>query len=170
VDEEEWGRGFLESVDALDADQIEQACETAYANARDLLEEADLLRAKDRCARAYFLAHIACEELGKLPILTTVAVSQQLGHEVDWVRIDRVLRSHGGKIKQVLFMDSIVGQEGLERGKESYEADLKRMRGYTDMKKRKPVLGVHGRRLLASAGGRPLRLLRLVPRARGRTP
>jgi hypothetical protein len=52
VDEEEWGKGFLESVDSLDADQIEQACEAAYANAVDLLEEADLLWVNDRCARA----------------------------------------------------------------------------------------------------------------------
>jgi hypothetical protein len=52
-------RGFLESVDSLDADQIEQACEAAFANAVDLLEEAELLRANDHCARAYFLALIA---------------------------------------------------------------------------------------------------------------
>lgn len=129
-----WERGFLEPIKALTPDQIEQACEAAYANAVDLLEEADLLRANDRCARAYFLTHIACEELGKLPILTAAAVSEQIGHEVDWRRIDRVLRTHSNKIKQVLFMDSIVGHERLERGEESYEADVKRMRTYMDMK------------------------------------
>jgi AbiV family abortive infection protein len=85
-------------------------------------------------ARAYFLAHIACEELGKLPILTTAAVAQRLGHDVDWRRIDRVLRSHRSKIKQILFIDSVVGGQGVAEGKAAYEADLKRMRLYIDMK------------------------------------
>jgi AbiV family abortive infection protein len=126
--------GLLEPIGELSDDQIGAACEAAHQNAVDLLEEADILRSQDRCARAYFLAHIACEEVGKLPILITAAVSRKMGHEVDWVRIDRVLRSHEGKIKQVLFMDSIVGQKGLKEGKAEYEADLRRLRGYTDLK------------------------------------
>lgn len=120
-----WEKGFLEPLGELTVEQIEQACEAALANAVDLLLEADLLRANDRCARAYFLAHIACEELGKLPILTTAAVSRHLGHDVDWKRIDRVLRDHAG---------SIVGGEGLAAGKAAYEADVARMRAYTDTK------------------------------------
>lgn len=126
--------GFLEPLGPLTPEQIEQACEAALANAVDLLEEGDLLRANNRCARAYFLAHIACEELGKLPILTTAAVSQHIGHDVDWKRIDRVLRDHAEKIKKVLFMDSIVGGEGLAAGAAAYEADVARMRVYTDAK------------------------------------
>jgi AbiV family abortive infection protein len=107
--ERPWERGFLEPATELTPQRIEQACEAAFANAADLLDEAEILRANARCSRAYFLAHIACEELGKLPILTTAAVAQHLGHDVDWRRIDRVLRDHASKIKQVLFMDSIVG-------------------------------------------------------------
>jgi AbiV family abortive infection protein len=76
----------------------------------------------------------ACEELGKLPILTTAAASQHIGHDVDWKRIDRVLRDHAEKIKKVLFMDSIVGGEGLAAGAAAYEADVARMRAYTDTK------------------------------------
>jgi AbiV family abortive infection protein len=129
-----WEQGFLDRAAALTPEQIEDACRSAFANAVDLLEEADILRSTERCARAYFLTHIACEELGKLPILTTAAVAQQLGHDVDWRRIDRVLRSHDSKIKQVLFIDSVVGGQGLADGKAAYEADLKRMRLYTDMK------------------------------------
>jgi AbiV family abortive infection protein len=98
------------------------------------LQEADILRAHERCARAYFLTHIACEELGKLPILTTAAVAQHLGHEVNWRRIDRVLRDHAGKVKQVLFMDSLVGEAGVAEGAAAYEADVKRMRTYMDAK------------------------------------
>ena len=129
-----WEQGFLDPVAELTSEQIEEACEAAFGNAVDLLDEADILRSNERCARAYFLTHIACEELGKLPILTTAAVAHRLGHDVDWRRIDRVLRSHSSKIKQVLFIDSIVGGQGLAEGKAAYEADLKRMRLYIDMK------------------------------------
>jgi AbiV family abortive infection protein len=129
-----WAQGFLEPLENLTDEQIQAACEAAFANAVHLLEEADILRASDRCARAYFLAHIACEELGKLPVLVTAAVSRRMGHEVDWRRIDRVLRSHGSKWKQVLFMDSVVGQEGVVEGEKSYQEDIARLRGYLDLK------------------------------------
>jgi AbiV family abortive infection protein len=80
------------------------------------------------------LAHIACEEVGKIPILITAAVSERAGYPVDWGRIDRVLRSHTDKIAQVLFMDSIVGDQGLAQGEAEYQNNLKRMRSYTDAK------------------------------------
>jgi hypothetical protein len=74
-------------------------------------------------ARAYFLAHIACEELGKLPILAHLAVALKLGNAVDWKRVDRQLRSHDEKIKRVLFMDSIVTGGTMHEGREGYEED-----------------------------------------------
>jgi AbiV family abortive infection protein len=126
--------GFLEPISGLTPSQVEQAAEMAVANAFELLDEADLLRANERNARAYFLAQIACEEVGKVPILITAAVSGHLGFDVDWRRIDQVLRTHTIKIAQVLFMDSIVGGEGVAAGAAAYEADLRRMRGYTDLK------------------------------------
>jgi AbiV family abortive infection protein len=127
-------KGFLEPIADLSHEQIEEACEKAVGNAKDLLEEADILRSAGRCARAYFLAHIACEELGKIPIFVATAVSETVGLPVNWDRIDKVLRSHTTKIAQVLFMDSIVGDKGLAEGEAAYEADLKRMRSYTDTK------------------------------------
>ncbi len=126
--------GFLDAVIDLTLDQIEEACEAAFENAGALLEEADLMRSQKRCARAYYLAHIACEELGKLPILTALAVSVWMKADIDWAKIDRALRSHGYKIKQVLFMDSLQGESGLRAGTEAYDADVKRLRMYTDMK------------------------------------
>jgi AbiV family abortive infection protein len=128
------GAGFLEPIVGLTPSQVEHAAEAAVANAWELLDEADLLRANERNARAYFLAEIACEEVGKVPILITAAVSDRLGFGADWRRIDRVLRTHTSKIAQVLFMDSIVGGEGLAAGEAAYKADLARMRTYTDLK------------------------------------
>jgi AbiV family abortive infection protein len=134
VDESALGRGSLEPINALTLDQIEDACEAAFENARALLEEADLLRAQQRCARAYYLAHIACEEIGKLPILTALAVSVWINAPIDWTRIDRALRSHETKIKQVLFMDSLHQGRSIKEQDELYEEDVKRLRAYTDLK------------------------------------
>jgi AbiV family abortive infection protein len=100
----------------------------------DLLAEADILREHGRCARAYFLAHVACEELGKLPILITAAVADHMGRGVNWRRIDHALRSHEVKIKQALFMDSLHGGGGMAQGKADYEADVRRMKAYLDFK------------------------------------
>jgi AbiV family abortive infection protein len=134
VDDRSLERGFLEPITDLTLPQIESACEAAFENAAALLEEADLLRSHERCARAYYLAHIACEELGKLPILTALAVSVWTGAEVNWKKVDRALRSHESKIKQVLFMDSLQGNASWREGTEAYEQDLRRMRTYTDLK------------------------------------
>jgi AbiV family abortive infection protein len=126
--------GFLQPIGHLTPEQIEQACQAAFANAKDLLDEATLLRESGRCARAFFLAHIACEELGKLPILAAAALGGRFGGPVSWRQIDRALRSHKSKIAQALFMDSIVGDQSLATGKADYEADLRRLPLYTDLK------------------------------------
>jgi AbiV family abortive infection protein len=114
--------------------QIDQASEAAFANAVALLEEADMLRREGRCARAYFLTHICCEELGKLPILAALAVRLRMKFAVDWKKVDHALRSHEDKIKQVLFMDSLHGEASLRDGATAYDEDVKMMRMHTDLK------------------------------------
>lgn len=127
-------RGFLEPIKDLTISQLGDACEAAFGNAVELFEESEFLYERGRCARAYYLAHIACEELGKLPILTSVATAIRLNMDIDWTRIDRALRSHEAKIKQVLFMDSLHVSGGLDEGVQAYEEDVARMRFYTDVK------------------------------------
>jgi AbiV family abortive infection protein len=126
--------GFLQPVGNLTLPQIQEACEAAYGNAVALLEEAAILRSHERCARALYLAHVACEELGKLPILCALAVSVHMGHEIDWKRIDRALRSHEAKFKQVLFEDSLHVPGDWAAGLEAYEKDLELLRAYLDVK------------------------------------
>lgn len=126
---------FLEPIPPLSPREVEEACEVALANAKDLLAEAELLYEHEMCARAFLLAHIACEEVGKLPVLIYAAVGERIGHEVDWKRIDRVLRSHSAKMKQVLFMDSLRHAPGdIRAQEESYRDDLERLPVYNDFK------------------------------------
>lgn len=134
TNERRWSEGFLGKTEELTDKQIEAACEAAFKNAEDLLDEADILRSRDKCARAYFLAHIACEELGKLPILTTAAMSRRRGSEVNWKKIDEFLRSHRRKIQRVLFVDALMSQRNLRDGTELYQEDLDRLPTYLDVK------------------------------------
>lgn len=134
MDKSSWTSGFLRPVADLTYDDAWNACEAALANASDLLDEADILRAHERCARAYFLVHIVCEELGKLPIITAAAMSMQLGIDVDWRHVDRQLRSHGAKTAHALFMDSVVGGGSMAEQNAAYAHDVSGMRTYTDMK------------------------------------
>jgi len=121
-------------MEPLTLEQIETAIFEAMANARELLEEARLLRADERCARAYFLAHIACEEVAKLPTLTSAAVRLQLGDEPDWNRIDRTLRSHRAKIRAFLLMDSVHGTGDDAERAAAFEEDLERIPTYNSIK------------------------------------
>jgi AbiV family abortive infection protein len=70
------------------------------ANAFELLEDARLLRRSGRISRAYALAYMACEEVGKLPILLGVATKLALGVPVDWKQTKKRFHSHSSKASQ----------------------------------------------------------------------
>jgi AbiV family abortive infection protein len=70
-------------------------------NARELLEEADILAEKGRKARAYFLLQTACEELGKFAMLE-IGVRRLLnGRPPKWKRFWQRFRSHDSKSAQL---------------------------------------------------------------------
>ncbi len=86
--------------------EIDVACQKVLANARALLDESDILHERKRFARAYFLGHIAGEELAKLDLLVSVAVGVLRSYEIDWAKFDAEFRSHRAKIK-LLFGDAL---------------------------------------------------------------
>lgn len=71
-----------------------------------MLDEADILHEQLRFARAYFLGHIAGEELAKLDLLVSMAVGVARGYKLDWGKFDESFRSHRQKIK-LLFGDAL---------------------------------------------------------------
>jgi AbiV family abortive infection protein len=94
-------------------------------NAGDLLDEADLLLSRGHYARTYFLAHIACEEMAKAPMLFRVASELALDLPQDWRKIDRRLRNHRDKIRNVLTMDYFMSEiRPDDSDYHKYEADL----------------------------------------------
>jgi AbiV family abortive infection protein len=78
--------------------QIENGIQKIIQNARELVEESELLFNHGRYARAYTLAHLACEELAKVPMLTTAAVALTTGQSFEWDDLNRHFSNHQAKI------------------------------------------------------------------------
>ena len=74
-------------------------------NARELLEEAELLFNNRHFARAFTLAHLASEEIAKIPSLIEAAIDLSKGKIPNWEDAD--LRKHPQKIKRGLNMEII---------------------------------------------------------------
>jgi len=105
----------------LSIDQIEEARSKVLQNATELIEESELLLANDRFARAYSLAHLACEEMAKIPMLVRAATDKIQRRTVDWKKLDRRLRNHTEKITGILYIDYLVDPD-VENDK-----DIKRL-------------------------------------------
>ena len=122
---------------SLSVNQIEKARVTVLENARELVEEAELLLANNRFARAYSLAHLACEELAKIPMLVRAGAYTSRGLDVDRTKLDKRIRSHTSKLRLILLMDFLHDSEveddaDIRRLKE----DLQRIPHYNDLKNR----------------------------------
>jgi AbiV family abortive infection protein len=95
------------------------------ANAGELLDEPELLLENEHNARAYFLAHIACEEMAKSPMLYRVACELALDLAPDWRKLDRRPRDHQDKIRNVLTMDYFQSEiRADDSDPKDYEEDL----------------------------------------------
>jgi len=92
-------------VNPISVEQIEEARLKILANAQSLLVEAELLFQHHHLARTYTLAHLACEELAKLPMLVTIGKKLVLGYAVDWKKLNRRFRNHSAKINNLHTLD-----------------------------------------------------------------
>jgi AbiV family abortive infection protein len=85
--------------------EIIEARKKILSNAEALLDEGRILSDHQRYPRAFALAHLACEELAKLPVLNTAALELLTGKKTDWQKIGRRLRSHKDKLTLTAGMD-----------------------------------------------------------------
>ena len=85
--------------------EIDLAREKVFENAQALVEDAEILFSNHRYARAYALAHLACEELAKLPMLVTAGLELACGRRVDWKKLDKRFRSHSEKWHNLHIVD-----------------------------------------------------------------
>jgi AbiV family abortive infection protein len=90
-----------------DAQRLLLGCQAVFENALELAEEAGLLLAHSHYPRAYFLSHIASEELGKVPFLLCAAEDFERGVAVDWKRLRRHLERHRAKLAALTHIDDV---------------------------------------------------------------
>lgn len=74
-------------------------------NATDLVDDAELLFAAGRHARALFLSQIATEELGKYALIVSSAISAVHG-SLSWGEFCRDFRSHNTKTRKLLSLEN----------------------------------------------------------------
>ncbi|MBY0213868.1 AbiV family abortive infection protein [Priestia aryabhattai] len=98
------------SFNQLKVEDLENIFSKIYENACELIEEAEILYNHQKYARAYLCAHISFEELGKLPMLNSVALNIYNGIKVDWKYLNKRIRDHKRKISQsygtVMFLNN----------------------------------------------------------------
>lgn len=119
----------------LSVEEVEAARVKVLENARELVEDAELLLDSGRFPRAYGIAHLACEEMAKIPMLVRAATDTLRGEEFDWAHLGRRLRSHVAKTRAILLTDYMVdpdmdGDADLKRLRE----DLERLSQYNQLK------------------------------------
>lgn len=83
---------------SLSLDQLHELRIAIFTNAISLQKEAQLLFKHEFYARAYLLAHLAVEEVGKLTIVLTVVSRVRKGEKVDWQAVTKRFRGHQEKI------------------------------------------------------------------------
>ncbi len=109
-------------MSGLTVRQLEEAVLKVLENARELLEDAELLLENGRYARAYSLAHLAFEEMAKIPMIIRAASETIQGKEGDWSKLRKRLTDHISKVTGGLmwaafagFIDETTPDEDIQR-------------------------------------------------------
>jgi len=92
----------------LSIDVIEEGRVKVVENARELIEDAELLMENGRAARAYCLAYLAYEELAKIPVLIEVLSKTLRGISIDWGSVGKNLFKHYRKFRMASAMSLLV--------------------------------------------------------------
>ena len=101
--------------------ELRKLSEKAFQNACELLDESLLLFKGKYFPRAYLLAHLASEELAKLPIIYGTRVRMKGKEEIDWRHFKKRLTGHQAKLRSIALFDymndefDLIGNTDVER-------------------------------------------------------
>jgi len=109
---------------SLTVKKIAAAMEACATNARELIDESDLLVRADHRARAYFLYHAACEELAKFFMFDMAGRRVALGDPPNWSRLWQRLRNHDSKLAQIEVRNRFAPDPGSDESRDLIEAGL----------------------------------------------
>lgn len=91
--------------------EVDIARRKVLRNAVALLREARLLMRHRRYARAYALAHLASEEMSKIPMLVRAGLEAQTDPAFDWRAVAKRLQSHKAKLRGAAVWDYLLDPE-----------------------------------------------------------
>jgi AbiV family abortive infection protein len=92
-------------IEKIDLALIDEARRLVLDNAKSLIEESEILFKKQKYARAFTLAHLAGEELAKIPMLFRYGMYIVIGKNIDIREFDKKFRNHKSKIKGISAFD-----------------------------------------------------------------
>ncbi|HDI3164402.1 TPA: AbiV family abortive infection protein [Vibrio cholerae] len=111
--------------------ELKQLSEMAYQNACELLEESLILFNASRFPRAYVLAHLASEEIAKIPMIYGTRVRLKGKEKIDWKHFNKRLTGHQSKLRSIAQFDYMNDELDLIRNR-----DLKRYETQLDFVKK----------------------------------
>ncbi|GAM12115.1 AbiV family abortive infection protein [Mesobacillus selenatarsenatis] len=90
-------------------EEVEVARVKILENATELITESELLLTNGRYARAYTLAHLACEELSKIAMIVNSMAENIVYGDTNWKKLNDRLVRHKEKFKSVIItkMDKV---------------------------------------------------------------
>jgi len=95
------------NLEKLLNDEIEIGIEKSLENAKELIEEGDILFNANRFCRAYCLYQLATEEIGKSRLLFALIMNRKLGEEIDYKEVNKEFIHHQTKSKSALTFEMI---------------------------------------------------------------
>jgi AbiV family abortive infection protein len=106
--------------------ELKQLSEMAYQNACELLAESLILFNAGRFPRSYVLAHLATEEIAKIPIIYGTRMRLKGKEEIDWKYLNKRLTGHQFKLKSIAQFDYMNDEPDLiqNRDLKRYETQL----------------------------------------------
>lgn len=110
---------FSFSGKPIDRKQIATGMYLCYMNARDLLDEAKLLKENGHYARALSLAILVLEELGKIPILCNMILCRPDDSKT-WNQLWKELQSHRVKLEII----TVYGKQLLKKLGKGFKSEL----------------------------------------------
>jgi AbiV family abortive infection protein len=113
--------------------EIEEAQLKVLDNARELIDEAEILFDHSKYARAYTLAHLAAEELAKLETLLSCEKAIVIGKPIEWK--DATINQHKPKIHKIIWDEIFLNIPPIVLSeRKTYDQRINLIDKYNDLK------------------------------------
>lgn len=95
------------SLEIISDTELEIGIEKSLKNARELIDEGDILLRENRISRAYCLYQLAAEEVGKSRLLFALIMNRKLENNINYKEVNWEFLHHQTKSKSALTFEMI---------------------------------------------------------------